>query len=290
MAAVVWRDLLTLAKPRIGLAIALAAAAGLALAKGPLPDAATTLGLILAVLLAASAAAAFNHYVERDLDRRMARTRTRPFAAGRLPAHPLWLVGFVLLALVAVGWAGFLAGPLVALFVFAGAFTYAIIYTLALKRRTPWNIVVGGLAGSFAVLAGGAAAGVGFEVLALALVLFLWTPPHFWSLAMAVEADYAAAGVPMLPLVVGRARCARIILAHVAALVLLALLPVLGQAGRIYFGAALLGGGWFLWEAMALCRHPGRRRALRTFFASLGQLGLLLGGAVADRLVVEVLP
>ena len=287
MPAVVLRDLLTLLKPRIGAAIALAAAGGLALATGPLPPAGTMAGLLFAVFLASGAAGALNHYAERDLDRRMARTRHRPFAAGRLSAHPLWPAAFTLLVLAAVAWAGMLAGAGPALFVFAGAFTYSVVYTLWLKRRTPLNIVVGGLAGSFAVLAGGAAGGLGFEAAVLAVVLFLWTPPHFWSLAMAVERDYAAAGVPMLPVVVGRRRCAALILAHVVALVALSLLPTLGRAGPVYLAAALAGGTVFLIESVRLGRDPDRRKALRTFLASLVQLVLLLGGAVADRLLAE---
>ena len=285
MTAVAVVDILRLFKLRIAAAIALAALGGLALSAGPLPGPAATAALVAAVLLASGAAGAVNHYVERDLDSLMRRTAGRPFAAGRLRPHPLWPLAFTALMLLAGALAWLATGPASALFVLAGAFTYSVVYTLWLKRRTVWNIVVGGLAGSFAVLAGGAAGGLSFEVGVLALVLFLWTPPHFWSLAMAVREDYAAAGVPMLPVVAGAARCARVIFAHTLALVPLSLLPVLGRAGWIYGLAALLGGLPFLLESARLLRDPERRRALRTFFASLAQLAVLLGGALTDRLV-----
>ena len=220
------RAVLNLFKVRIGVAIALAAAAGLAVEDGAL-GLQGSLILVLAVLAASAAAGAFNQYVERDLDVKMARTNKRPFVTGALKHGPFWL--WVIGAMVVSSCIAVLiaANALAALYVFLGAFTYGVVYTVWLKRRTWWNIVVGGLAGSFAVLAGAAAVSPapGPEALALAVVLFLWTPPHFWSLAIACRADYAAAGVPMLPVVVGDARAARAI--HVSAWLLVAasLLP-----------------------------------------------------------------
>ncbi|MEI2679197.1 MAG: UbiA family prenyltransferase [Burkholderiaceae bacterium] len=169
-------------------------------------------------------------------------------------------------------------------FVLLGALTYAGVYTLGLKRRTPWNIVIGGLAGSFAVLAGAAAVNPQIGPLAalLALVLFLWTPPHFWSLAIANEAQYAAAGVPMLPVVVGAARAARIVHASTLALVAVSLLPVFFGAGWIVFAGALVGGVHFLRKTHALVRQPDRRTAMAAFFASMVQLSALLAAVVID--------
>ena len=149
--------ILNLFKLRIGVAIALAAAAGLAVQPGPAPGGLNAAALILAVLLASSAAGAFNQYAERDLDARMARTRGRPFVTGVL-AHDsrwLWLIGA--LAAVSIAAAAIAANAVAAAYVFLGAFAYGVVYTVWLKRRTWWNIVVGGLAGSFAVLAGAAA-------------------------------------------------------------------------------------------------------------------------------------
>src|SRR5688572_5437274 len=217
----------------------------------------------------------------------MGRTRNRPFVTGRLRHGPawLWLIGAMLLgAVLAASIAtNFLAG----LYVFLGAFTYGVVYTVWLKRRTWWNIVVGGLAGSFAVLAGAAAvsAAPGPEALALAVVLFLWTPPHFWSLAIACRADYEAAGVPMLPVVIGDARAARAILASAILLVLASLVPFLYSLNIIYLASAAAGGAFFLLRCRALVQRPGRETARAAFLASLVQLGAVLAGAMLDAMV-----
>jgi protoheme IX farnesyltransferase len=278
------KQILNLFKLRIGVAIAFAAAAGLAVQGGPGPGIYRALVLILAVLVASAAAGAFNQYVERDLDARMQRTRGRPFVTGALRHGPawLWLIGAMLAASVLAAAAA--ANVAAALHVFLGAFTYGVVYTVWLKRRTWWNIVVGGLAGSFAVLAGAAAVNPapGPEALALAVVLFLWTPPHFWSLAIACRSDYAAAGVPMLPVVVGDARAARAILAGAVLLVAASLLPAAFGLGWAYFGLAAAGGLFFIFKCAALVRHPGRETARAAFLASLVQLGAVLSGAMLD--------
>jgi len=278
------KDILNLFKLRIGLAIALAAAAGLAVERGTGISLSEKLFLVLSVLVASAAAGAFNQYVERDLDARMGRTRNRPFVTGRLRHGPawLWLIGAMLAASVAA--AALAANPLAGLYVFLGAFTYGVVYTVWLKRRTWWNIVVGGLAGSFAVLAGAAAISPapGPEAAALAVVLFLWTPPHFWSLAIACRDDYAAAGVPMLPVVVGDARAARAIFASACLLVGASLVPGLFSLGTIYLVSAAAGGILFLLRCWALVQRPGRDTARAAFLASLMQLGAVLAGAMAD--------
>ena len=271
-------------KIRIGAAIAVAAAAGLAVEQGTKIDLLAASVLILSVLLASAAAGAFNQYVERDLDVKMARTKNRPFVTGALRHGPfwLWVIGFMLAASV---FSAILSGNWIAgTYVFLGAFTYGVVYTVWLKRRTWWNIVVGGLAGSFAVLAGAAAVSPhpGPEALALAVVLFLWTPPHFWSLAIACRDDYAAAGVPMLPVVVGNARAARAIFASAALLVAASFVPLFFSLGVVYFTAALAGGLFFLLRCRALVQRPGREAARAAFLASLAQLSAVLLGAMAD--------
>jgi len=276
--------ILNLFKLRIGVAIAVAALAGLAVQAGPALSAWQVLAVTLAVLVSSSAAGAFNQYAERDLDARMKRTRGRPFVTGRLAHGPawLWLIGAMIVGSFALAaWAANLAA---ALYVFLGAFTYGVVYTVWLKRRTWWNIVVGGLAGSFAVLAGAAAVSPvpNPEAFALAVVLFLWTPPHFWSLAIAYRDDYAAAGVPMLPVVVGEERAARAILASAALLVAASLAPAFYGLGGIYLVAAAAGGAFFLWKCLALVAAPGRKTALASFFASLVQLCCVLFGAMLD--------
>jgi protoheme IX farnesyltransferase len=238
--------------------------------------------------MSAASAGALNQYVERDSDARMPRTRNRPFVTGRLKAGPFWL-GVILSTLgVAVLLAGLVLNWAVAFHVFMGAFVYGVVYTIWLKHRTWLNIVVGGLAGSFAVLAGAAAVGADLSPapLILAIVLFFWTPPHFWSLAMAVRDQYAAANVPMLPVVVGDARAARVILGHTVVVVAASLLPFFYGMGVIYLGCAVIGGGLFIEKSVRLLQAPSKRAAMVNFHASLIQLCLLQLGAVADRLLL----
>jgi protoheme IX farnesyltransferase len=275
-----------LLKLRIGLAIGITAAAGVAVTPGPLPPPWRIALLVLAVIGAAAAAGGFNQYAERDLDRLMSRTRGRPFVTGELAADRrfLWLLAALLVCSVATAVAA--ANTLAAAYVFLGAFFYGVVYTVWLKRRTWWNIVIGGAAGSFAVLAGAAAVAPGPPAAApalLAAVLFLWTPPHFWSLAILCRDDYARAGVPMLPVVIGDARCARMILAHTIALVALSAAPIAFGMGWIYASAAVTGGAWFLAASTRLAREPTRANARANFLASLLQLSLLLAGALLDR-------
>jgi protoheme IX farnesyltransferase len=273
-----FRQYVDVFKLRIGMLIALTAIAGLVITPGPAPSLWKVLVLITAVFLSSAAAGAFNQYSERDLDVRMARTRNRPFVTGALPHSPWWLLGIGLLLLGAVLAASVATNAVAALYIFLGAFTYAVIYTAWLKRRTWLNIVFGGLAGSFAVLAGAAAVNPGFGPLPLllALVLFLWTPSHFWSLAIALHQDYKAAGVPMLPVVMGDRVAAWVILANTVLLVAASVLPVFYGMGNIYLAAALAGGVYFLVRNIQLVRDTSPRNAMINFFASLIQLSLLL--------------
>ena len=281
------RDVLGLFKLRIGFMIMITALVGIAVTPGPAIGVWKVLLLALAVLISAGGAGAFNQYYEHDSDRLMARTRGRAFVTGALPHTPAWLVLIALLLALSVGAAALLLNPLSALFVFLGAFFYAVVYTVWLKRRSWLNIVVGGLSGSFAVLAGAAAVDPALGPLPwiLAAVLFLWTPPHFWSLAIANQAEYAAAGVPMLPVVVGTARAARIVLGSTIALALTSLLPIFFGAGWVYFAGAALGGGYFVYKAGQLAHGPTRKTAMASFFASLFQLSLLLSAATLDSLL-----
>ncbi len=278
------RDVLGLFKLRIGVMIMLTALVGFAFTPGPALSPAQVLVLALSVMVASASAGAFNQYVEAESDRLMARTRKRAFVTGALPHTPVWLVVIGALLAVSVAAAWWALNAWAALYVFLGAFFYAVVYTVWLKRRSWLNIVVGGLAGSFAVLAGAAAVdpAIGALPLLLALVLFLWTPPHFWSLAIANQDDYAAAGVPMLPVVVGTQRAAQVVFWSTVALVAASLLPVLFGAGVWYFAAAAIGGAVFLLKSWRLARRPSRKTAMASFFASLFQLSLVLAGASLD--------
>lgn len=281
------RLVLGLFKLRIGFVIMITALAGFAVTPGADLSGVRLAVLALAVLISSASAGAFNQYVEHDVDRLMVRTRGRAFVTGALPHSPAWLVLIVLLLAASVLAAWLATNAFAALYVFLGAFFYAVVYTVWLKRRTWLNIVVGGLAGSFSVLAGAAAANpvMGPLPLLLATVLFLWTPPHFWSLAIANRADYAQAGVPMLPVVVGDARAATVVFASTLALVGVSLLPVFFGAGIIYLAGALTGGAFFLFKAWRLAQAPSRETAMASFFASLLQLTLLLMAAMVDSLV-----
>ncbi len=282
------RTVLGVFKLRIAVLIMITALGGLAIAPAVASGSALQAWqvgvLALAVFLASASVGAFNQYVEADADRLMVRTRARAFASGALPRSPLWLLGMVALLALAVAAAWWATNAAAAFFTFMGAFTYAVIYTLGLKRRTWLNIVFGGLAGSFAVLAGAAAVNpqLGALPLLLALVLFLWTPPHFWSLAIATHADYAAAGVPMLPVVVGVERAAHIVHVNAIMLVAVSLLPLFFGAGPVYGLGALLGGLHFLRKTRALARWPNRQTAMASFFASMAQLSALLAAVAVD--------
>ncbi len=281
------RMVLSLFKLRIGSLIMLTAIVGMLVTPGPRPGWIELVVLALSTLVASGSAGAFNQYFERDSDRHMLRTRERAFASGRLRASSgwLWLMAGMLVA--AVGTAAWVLNWVSALFVFLGAFIYAIVYTVVLKRRSAWNIVVGGLAGSCAVLAGAAAVQpeIGAQGAILALILFLWTPPHFWSLAIAYHREYRSAGIPMLPVVMGVRRSARVVLFSTVLLVIASGLPVLVGAGPIYFVSAAVGGLYFLAKALALSRRPDRHTAISCFLASLLQLSLLLIGACVDTLL-----
>jgi heme o synthase len=281
------RDVISLFKLRIGMLIMITALVGLAVTPGAALGAVQVLVLALSVLVASASAGAFNQYVEHESDRLMARTRGRAFVTGALPHHPAWLAVMAVLLAGAVGAAWFTLNGAAAVYVFLGAFFYAVVYTVWLKRRSAWNIVVGGLAGSFAVLAGAAAVDPTPHALPLllALVLFLWTPPHFWSLAIANSRDYEAAGVPMLPVVVGTQRAARIVFGSTFALVVVSLLPLAFGAGPVYAVGTGAGGLHFLNKSWQLAHAPSRATAMASFFASLIQLSAVLLAATVDGLL-----
>ena len=285
-AAVMAREVLSLFKLRIGFLIMVTAVVGYVFTPGH-ASAVQVLVMALATLVASGAAGAFNHYYEYRSDRLMTRTRTRPFACGSLPHNPAWLVLFagMLLGAVSLAWQG--VNPQSAIFVFLGAFFYAVVYTVWLKRRSWMNIVIGGLSGSFAVLAGAAAADPQLGPLPwlLALVLFLWTPPHFWSLAIANSDDYANAGIPMLPVVVGPKRAATIVFGSTLALVAASLLPAALGAGPVYLAGAAAGGAWFIYNSWRLVQNQNRKTAIASFLASLVQLNAVLVAACMDAML-----
>ena len=273
-----------LLKLRIGVVMMLTALVAMMVTPGPQPDAFEALVLAFAVLISAGAAGAFNQYFEVDLDRKVPRTCTRPFVTGYFRKRPLWLGIIMLLLVVGVGSAALVLNVPAAIYIFLGAFFYAIVYTVWLKRRSWTNIVIGGASGSFAVLAGAAAVDpqLGPVPIMLALVLFFWTPSHFWSLAIAKNKDYTKTGVPMLPVIIGNRRCAEVVLINTLTLVAISILPFFYGMSWIYLVAAAGGGGFFIYHNYLMIRDPSPRVAMKSFFASLAQLVLLLVGAVLD--------
>lgn len=276
-------------KPRIALEITLTAIAGAAVTPGPRLALSELLALAVAVFLSAGAAGAYNQVMEPDVDARMLRTRLRPFVTGTLTPGPLWLSTIAAIVVLAVGIAATALNTMVAVQVFLGAFTYGYIYTSWLKRRTWLNIVIGGLAGSFAALAGSAAVDPALPAAAwvFAAALFFWTPPHFWSLAFYNKRDYERAGIPMLPNLLSDRLTAIVILAHTVVLVALTLLPPLLATGWLYGLCAVIGGALFLKASITFVRSPTRVNGLANFHASLWQLGLLLVGAIGSGVVSD---
>ncbi|MCD6014089.1 MAG: protoheme farnesyltransferase [Solirubrobacterales bacterium] len=281
------RDYIALTKPRIISLLLLTTVATMIVADpaGPALDA--VLWTMLGGYLAAGGAGAINHYLDRERDARMARTRGRPLVSGRIePWHGL-VFGILLGALATIQLA-LTVNPLSAALALAGLLGYVLVYTVWLKPLTPQNIVIGGAAGAVPPLVGWAAATGGLAVDALYPfgIVFLWTPPHFWALSLLIKDDYARTGVPMLPVVKGEAATRRQILAYTLVLVAFTLLPVAtGFFGAIYLVAALVLGGAFTALALRLLRSPSRPAALRLYLASLAYLALLFCAMAADRVI-----
>ena len=279
-----FRSYIELFKMRIGVMIALSAMMGYCAIAHHFDPVAMAL-LAVAMMLGSAAASVFNHWYDRDIDRLMERTSKRPLAMGALARPGLVLVIAAVLLVAGVGLAWAVFNAMVALHLFLGAFFYAIVYTVWLKRRTWLNIVIGGAAGSFAVLAGAAAVDPHRLLLPilLAVVLFLWTPSHFWALAILIKDDYARAKLPMLPVLVGDAVTARVIFANSLLMIVVAALPWwLGEMGAIYGVLSITFGLALLWCNWNLIRQPNLEWARRNFFASMQYLGALFMVVLLD--------
>jgi protoheme IX farnesyltransferase len=275
-----WRlaQIATLFKLRVVGLLVLASVGGALLASGGKLALDQFALLLVTGALSASGASALNQYLERDRDARMRRTRRRPLAIGALPRPESVAETGVVLVVLAV----MIALPLnmtLALFLALGALIYVGVYTLWLKPRTLLNIVIGGAAGSCAVLSGSAAAGnwAHPSAIALALLVFVWTPTHFWSLAQAYRDDYAGVGVPMLPVVVSGRASAWWIALHTAATAFIALAMAADPAlGWLYLPPVSLAALWLIGHSARLIAAPTRPQALRVFMVSNAYLGLIL--------------
>jgi protoheme IX farnesyltransferase len=251
------------------------------------------LGLVVATLVggagAAGAANTLNQYLDRDIDRVMNRTRRRPIVTGRVTPRAALVFGLVLGA-VSLAWLWFAVNPASALFTGSAILIYVVGYTMILKRRTPQNIVWGGAAGCMPVVIGWSAVtgGVSWAAVLLFGVVFFWTPPHYWPLSMKFRRDYAAAGVPMLPVVAADTKVAREMIAYTLAMIACSLLlvPVAGMTW-VYAVVAGVLGAWFLWSCIGLLRRAndaqrGPLRAMSVFHASITYLTLLSVAIAVD--------
>ena len=272
-----------LAKLRVVSLLLLTSLGGAFLASAGRPSASRLALLLVLGTLSAGGASAMNQFLEREPDRAMKRTRRRPLPSGRV-SHPEWVLRLALAAVIGASLAALVLSPWLAVFLSAGALIYVGVYTLWLKPRSVLNIVVGGAAGSCAVLAGSAAVGRPFHpaAVALALLVFLWTPAHFWALAMTMQSDYRAAGVPMLPARAPNPTSARWIAVHVAAAVVAALvLAVDPSLGWIYFLPVAAASLAVCILTVRLLRSPSPQRAMRVFLTSNLFLAVVVGAVIA---------
>jgi heme o synthase len=282
-------DLVALMKPRVMSLVVFTALVGLLVAPGRLNP---LIGFVALLCIAAGAGAAgvLNMWYDADIDALMARTAMRPIPRGRVSRVEALAFGLVLAAcsIVVLGLAVNIAAAALLAFTI---FFYIVIYTMWLKRQTPQNIVIGGAAGAFPPVIGWVAATgrIGVEPVILFLIIFLWTPPHFWALSLGRAGEYSRAGIPMLPVVAGTAKTKRQILIYCVLLVLISILPcALGFAGAIYGTAAGMSGATMVLLAIQLCRSSDaeRRPAPRLFAFSIVYLFVLFAALLADAAVL----
>ena len=280
-----WRDFLELTKPKVSLLIVFTAIVGMVLASpGMVPLPALLFGTV-GIAFASGSAAAFNHVLDRTIDEQMARTRSRPLPTGHLQKRHA-VVFAALLGLASMLILGLLVNPLTAVLTFCSLIGYAMVYTMWLKRATPQNIVIGGAAGAAPPILGWAAVSNSIDphALLLFLIIFTWTPPHFWALAIARRDDYAKVGIPMLPVTHGIPYTRLQIVLYTILLVLTTLMPYLtGMSGFIYLGSAIALNGRFLYYVLALNRGLRPELPMRVFRFSITYLMLLFAALILDH-------
>ncbi|MFL2546513.1 MAG: heme o synthase [Candidatus Rariloculaceae bacterium] len=288
----IWRDYYTLTKPRVIQLLVFTAVVGMFLATPGMVPLDILVFASLGIGLAASSGAVVNHVLDQRIDAQMTRTRERPLPTGRIRDRDAFIFALVL------GFAGLtilttLVNPLTAVLTFFSLIGYAVIYTVFLKRATPQNIVIGGAAGAAPPLLGWAAVTnevSGYAIL-LFLIIFTWTPPHFWALAIARKDDYEKAGIPMLPVTHGIESTKSFVLSYTVLLVLVSVLPYLtGMSGLLYlFGALLLGGG-FLYYSLRLKLSNRDDIPMKTFAYSITYLMALFSFLLADHYIPTFWP
>jgi len=280
-----WRRYLELTKPRVVALITFTAIVGTLLASPGAPPLEALVWGNLGIALAAACAATLNHVLDRHIDEQMARTRARPLPSGQLTERQA-LVFAALLGVSAMAILALLVNLLTALLTFLSLIGYAVIYTVWLKRATSQNIVIGGAAGAAPPVLGWAAVtnGIDPNALLLFLIIFVWTPPHFWALAIARRDEYARAGIPMLPVTHGVAHARLQVLLYTVLLVVVTLMPFLTRmSGLIYLAAALLLNARFLYYALALKISAREELPMRVFRFSVTYLMWLFAALLVDH-------
>jgi protoheme IX farnesyltransferase len=277
-----------LTKPRIIELLLVTTLPAMILAQRGLPSMWLVVATLLGGAIAAGSANAINCYLDRDVDEIMRRTRRRPLPAHRIPPERALAFGYVLGA-VSFFFLAVAVNVLAASLALSAIAFYVFVYTMWLKRTSVQNIVIGGAAGAVPALVGWAAVTgtVGLPAWVLFAIVFVWTPPHFWALSIRYRGDYAAAGIPMLPVVRGNRETRRQILLYSLLLFGTSLLLVpLGRMGPVYGATAVVLGAWFVWRALRLWRSPSAAEPVRLFRFSIAYLALLFGSVAVDAMLV----
>jgi len=290
--SITWRNYYEMTKPKIILLIAFTALVGMLLSTpGIVPWQPLLFGLA-GISLAAASGAVVNHIIDQRIDALMARTSRRPIPSGKMDT-PHAVTFALLLGLLSMLLLGILVNLLTAALTFLALIGYAFIYTLYLKRSTPQNIVWGGIAGAAPPLLGWCAItnSVPMEAFLLLLIIFIWTPPHFWPLAIHRRDEYARANVPMLPVTHGIRFTKQQVLLYSLMLLAVSLMPfMIHMSGYLYLAGALLLGGGFVYHAFVLWRGEGRQHAMKTFGYSIFYLSMLFALLLADHYLVLLFP
>lgn len=280
------KELFEISKPRIIILLVITAVTSMYAASklvGPELDNLGLIHIIIAGTLASAGSSALNHYYDRDIDLKMKRTSVRPIPSGRLKANHALVYGLAV-SCAAVIYSYFMLNPFTTFFIALGIFFYVIVYTLWLKRLNPSNIVVGGFAGSAASMAGWSAATGSMDILGflIGLLVFAWTPSHFWCLAMKIKDDYEQAGVPMLPVVIGMQKTSKYILANTIILLPFSLMLYAFGMGIVYIVIAAISGGMMLVYHYKLTKNPTSDFAWKAYKVTAPYLTIIFVGIALD--------
>jgi protoheme IX farnesyltransferase len=280
-----WKNYLELCKPKVVALIVFTAVVGMLMATPGIPPLSNVFFGTIGIALASSSAAAINHYIDQKADATMLRTQNRPLPTGQLKAKNVMvfagLLGILAMLILIV-----MVNTLTAALTFLSLIGYAIIYTVYLKHMTPQNIVIGGAAGAAPPVLGWCAitGDIHPHALLLFLIIFVWTPPHFWALAVAKREEYAKAGIPMLPVTHGESFTRLQILLYTILLFIVTLLPYLtGLSGLIYLTTAVLSGVGFIYFAVIMMRKKDNKTAMKTFIYSINYLMVLFAALLLDH-------